>query len=151
MVAVVAGGAPVKGARFLPTMRLPPGVRTPRKQVHRDSLPSSKSAVAFLTSEIRTPQKEVHHEVYLRQRPLLSFSVVHTNIPLRLPLRNVIRKSSIYRRSIVASVPLFLTKATKAAGAWLLLRPQRCTVATVVSLFPAKAGEVARAWLLLRR
>ena len=62
MVASVAGGVPVKGAPLLPTMRLPPGVRTPRKQVHRDGLPSSKSAVALLTSEVQTPQKEVHHE-----------------------------------------------------------------------------------------
>ena len=37
--------------------------------------------------------------VYLCRRPLLLCSVVHTNIPLRLPLRNVIRKSSIHRRS----------------------------------------------------
>ena len=78
---------------------------------------------------------------YLRRRPFLLFSVVHTNISLRLPLRNVIRKSSIYRRSIVASVPLLPPKATEGAGAWLLLR--RCTVATVVPLISAKAREGA--------
>ena len=87
--------------------------------------------------------------VYLRRRSLLLFSVVHTNIPLRLPLRNVICKSSIHRRSIVASVPLLLAKATEGAGAWLL-RPRCCTVA-VVPLLPAKAREGAGASLLLRR
>ena len=87
--------------------------------------------------------------VYLRRRPFLLCSVVHTNIPLRLPLRNVIRKSSIHRRSIVASVPLLPAKAREGAGAWLLLR--RCTVAAVVPLVPAKAREEAGAWLLLRR
>ena len=87
--------------------------------------------------------------VYLRRRPLLLCSVVHTNIPLRLPLRNVIRKSSIHRRSIVASVPLFPAKAREGAGAWLLLRG--CTVAAVVPLVPAKAREETGAWLLLRR
>ena len=44
--------------------------------------------------------------VYLRRRTLLLCTVVHTNIPLRLPLRNVIRKSSINRQSNVASVLL---------------------------------------------
>ena len=88
--------------------------------------------------------------VYLRRKPLLLFSVVHINIPLRLPLRNVIRKSSIHRRSIVASVPLPPAKATEGAGAWLLLRPQRCTVAAVVPLLPVKARKGAGAWLLLR-
>ena len=81
--------------------------------------------------------------VYLRRRPLLLFSIVHTNIPLRLPLRNVIRKSSIHRRSIVTSVPLLPAKATEGAGVWLLLRPQRCTVAAVVPLLLAKAREWA--------
>ena len=87
--------------------------------------------------------------VYLRRRPLLLCSVAHTNIPLRLPLRNVIRKSSIQRRSIVASVPLLSAKAREGAGAWLLRR--RCTVTAVVPLVPAKAREGAGAWLLLRR
>ena len=87
--------------------------------------------------------------VYLRRRPLLLCSVVHTNIPLRLPLRNVIRKFSIHRRSIVASVPLLPAKAREGAGAWLLLR--RCTVAAVIPLVPAKAREGAWGWLLLRQ
>ena len=113
--------------------------------------------------------------VYLCRRPLLLCSVAHTNIPLRLPLRNVIRKSSIHRRSNVASVPLLPVKAREEAGAWLLLRRcnvaavvplvpanarggagdwlllLRCTVAAVVPLVPAKAREGAGAWLLLRR
>ena len=55
--------------------------------------------------------------VYLRRRPLLLLSAVHTTIPLLLPLRNVIRESSIHRRSIVASVPLLLAKTTEGAGA----------------------------------
>ena len=88
--------------------------------------------------------------VYLHRRPLLLFSVVHTSIPLRLPLRNIIRKSSIHRRSIVASVPLLPAKAREGAGGWLLLRPRCCTVA-VVPLLPAKAREGAGGWLLLRR
>ena len=87
--------------------------------------------------------------VYPRRRPLLLCSVVHTNISIRLPLRNVTRKSSIHRRSIVASVSLLPTKAREGAGAWLLLR--RCTVAAVVPLVPAKAREGAGAWLLLQR
>ena len=87
--------------------------------------------------------------VYLRRRPLLLCSVVHTNIPLRLPRRNVIRKSSIHRRSVVASVPLLPAKAREGAGAWLLLR--RCTMAAVVPLVSAKARKGAGAWLLLRR
>ena len=37
MVAAVAGGVSVKGALLLPTVWLPPGVRTPREQVHHDS------------------------------------------------------------------------------------------------------------------
>ena len=115
MVAAVSGGVPVKGAPLVSTVRLPPGVRTPREQVH--------------------------HEVYIRRRPLLLRSAVHTNIPLRLPQRNVIRKSSIHRRSTVASVPLVPAKAREGAGAWLLLR--RCTVVVVVPLFPAKAREGA--------
>ena len=88
--------------------------------------------------------------LYLRRRPLLLFSVVHTDIPLRLPLRNIIRKSSIYRRSIMANVSLLPAKATEGAGTLLLLRPQRCTVATAVPLLPTKAREGAGAWLLLR-
>ena len=87
--------------------------------------------------------------VYLRRRPLLLCSVVHTNIPLRLPLRNVIRKSSIHWRSTVASVPLVPAKAREGAGAWLLRR--HCTVAAVVPLVPDKAREGAWGWLLLRR
>ena len=123
MVAAVPGGLPVKGAPRVSTVRLPPGFRTPREKVHR--------------------------EVYIRRRPLLLRSVVHTNIPLRLPLRNVIRKSSIHRRSTVASVPLVPAKAREGAGAWLLLR--RCTVAAVVPLVSAKAREGSGGWLLRRR
>ena len=78
--------------------------------------------------------------IYLRRRPLLLFSVVNTNIPLRLPLRNVIRKSSIHRRSTGTSVPLLPTKATEEVEAWLLLR-SRCCAFAVVSLLPAKARE----------
>ena len=44
MVAAVAGGVPVKGAPLLPTVRLPPGVRTPREQVHHDSRCSARSS-----------------------------------------------------------------------------------------------------------
>ena len=87
--------------------------------------------------------------VYLRRRPLLLRSVVHTNIPLRLPLRNVIRKSSIHRRSTAACVPLVPAKAREGAGA--RLRRRRCTVAAVVPLVPDKARGGAWGWLLLRR
>ena len=87
--------------------------------------------------------------VYLRRRPLLLCSVVHTNVPLRLPLRNVIPKSSIHQRSIVAIVPLLPAKAIEGTGAWLLLRCY--TVAAVVPLVPGKPREGAGAWLLLRR
>ena len=87
--------------------------------------------------------------VYLRRKQLMLCSVAHTNIPLRLPLRNVIRKSSIHPRSIVASVPLVLAKAREGAGTWQLLR--RCTVAAVVPLVLAKAREGARGWLPRRR
>ena len=89
--------------------------------------------------------------VYLRRRPVSLLSVVHANIPLRLPLRNAIRQSASYRRSIAASPPLVPAKATEGARALLLLRPQRCTLAAVVPLVPAKARERAGAWLLLRR
>ena len=115
MVAAVAGGVPVKGAPFVPTVRLPPGVRTPR----------NRSTMI----------------VNLRRRPLLLCSIVYTNLPLRLPPRSIIRKSSIHRRSIVGSVPLLPAKPREGAGAWLLLR--RCTVAAVISLVPAKAREGA--------
>ena len=57
---------------------------------------------------------------------------VHLNIPLRLPLHNAIRQSTVHRRSIAASAPLLPAKATEGAGAWLLLRPQCCTVAAAV-------------------
>ena len=87
--------------------------------------------------------------VYVRRRPLLLCSVVHANIPLHLPLRNVIRKSSIHRRSTVASVPLVQNKAREGAWGWLLRR--RCTVAAVVPLLPDKARGGAWGWLLLRR
>ena len=53
---------PVKGPPLLPTMRLPPGVLTSRKQVHNDSLPPSKSDVPLMPPEVRTPQKEVPHD-----------------------------------------------------------------------------------------
>ena len=87
--------------------------------------------------------------VYLRRRPLLLCSVVHTNIPLRSPVRNVLRRSSIHRWSTVASLPLVPAKAREGAGAWLLWR--RCTVAAVVPLVPDKAREGAWVWLLRRR
>ena len=112
---------------------------------------------------------------YLRRRPLLLCSVVHTNIPLRLPLRNIIRKSSIHRRSTAASVPLVPAKAREGPWGWLLrrrctvtavvplvpdkarggawgwLRRRRCTVTAIVPLVPDKAREGAWGWLLLRR
>ena len=69
--------------------------------------------------------------VYLRRRPLSSLLVVHANIPLRLPLRNAIRQSTIHWRSIAASAPLLPAKATEGGGGSLLLRPQCCTVDTV--------------------
>ena len=87
---------------------------------------------------------------YLRRRPLSLLLIVHANIPLRLPLRNAIRQSVIYRQSIAASAPLVPVKPTEGAGAWLLLRARCCTV-TVVPLLPAKAREKVRAWLLLRQ
>ena len=62
MVVGVAGGVPVKGAPLLPTMRLPPGVRTPQKQAHHGSPSPSYPADALLTPEGRTPQKEVDHD-----------------------------------------------------------------------------------------
>ena len=70
--------------------------------------------------------------VYLRRRPLSLPLVVHANIPLRLPLRNAIRQSTIHRRSIAASAPLLPTKATEGAGALLLLQLRCCTVAAAV-------------------
>ena len=70
--------------------------------------------------------------VYLRRRPLSLLLVVHANIPLRLPLRNAIRQSTIHRRSIAASAPLLPAKATEGAGALLLLRPEYCTIAAAV-------------------
>ena len=69
--------------------------------------------------------------VYFRRRPLSLLLVVQANIPLRLPLRNAIRQSTIHRRTIAASAPLLPAKATEGAGA-LLLRPQCCTVAAAV-------------------
>ena len=62
---------------------------------------------------------------YVRRRSLSLLLVVHDNIPLRLPLRNAIRQSAIYRRFIAASVPLVPAKATEEAGGWLLLRKCR--------------------------
>ena len=50
----------------------------------------------------------------------------------------------------MASASLLPAKATEGAGAWLLLRPKRCTAAAVVLLLPAKATEGAGVWLLLR-
>ena len=70
--------------------------------------------------------------VYLRRRPLSSLLVAHANIPLRLPLRNAIRQSTIHWRSIAASAPLLPAKATEGGGGSLLLRPQCCTVAAAV-------------------
>lgn len=63
--------------------------------------------------------------VYLGQRSLSIFSVVHANLPLRLPLRNAIRQSAICQRSIAASVLMVPAKATEGAGGWLLLRECR--------------------------
>ena len=78
--------------------------------------------------------------VYVWRRPSSLILVAHANIPLRLPLHNAIRQSTIHRWSIAASAPLVSAKATKGAGAWLLLWPRCCTVA-VVPMLPAKAGE----------
>ena len=88
-------------------------------------MPPSKAVVALLTPEIRTPQKEVHHGSLPPSKAVVRPLVVHANIPLRLPLRNAIRQSAIYRRSIAASVPLVPAKATEGAGGWLLLRQCR--------------------------
>ena len=71
--------------------------------------------------------------VFLRRRPLSLLVVVHANIPLRLPLLNAIRQSTIHRRSIAASAPLLPAKLTeKGGGGLLLLRLQCCTVAAAV-------------------
>ena len=109
--------------------------------------------------------------VYLRRGPLSLLLVVCANIPLRLPLRNAIRQSTIHRRSITASAPVLPAKATEGAGALLLQRQHCCTVASAVAplrnaihqstihrrsiaastpLLPAKATEGAGALLLLR-
>ena len=69
---------------------------------------------------------------YRRRRPLSLLLAVHANIPLRLPLRNAIRQSAIYRRSIAASVPLAPAKATEGAGGWLLLRKCRTVPRTTI-------------------
>ena len=77
--------------------------------------------------------------VYLRRRPLSSLLVAHANIPLRLPLRNAIRQSTIHWRSIAASAPLLPAKATEGGGglaaseATVLYRRRRCSVARTVS------------------
>ena len=70
--------------------------------------------------------------VYLRRRPLSLLLVVHANIPLRLPLRNAIRRSTIHQRSIAVSTPLIPAKAIEGVGGLLLLRLQCCTVAAAV-------------------
>ena len=109
--------------------------------------------------------------VYLCRRPLSLLSVVHTNIPLRLRLRNAIRQSTIYRRSIAVRAPLLPVKATEGVEALLPLRPQCCSaeaavvpmrnaihqsiihrrsIAASVPRFPAKATKKAGALLLLR-
>ena len=85
---------------------------------------------------------------YLRRRPLSPLLVVHANIPLRLPLRNAIRQSVIYRWSIAASVPLIRIKATEGAGSWLLLRkcrtvPRATIGAASVRLLRTLFGTVA--------
>ena len=78
-------------------------------------------------------------KVYLHQRPLSLLLVVHANIPLRLPLLNAIRRSTIHRRSIAASGPLLPAKATEKGGglavaaATVLYRRRRCSVARTVS------------------
>ena len=85
---------------------------------------------------------------YLRRRPLSLLLVVHANIPLRLPLPNAIRQSTIQRRSIVASVPLVQTEATEGAWSWLLLRkcrtvPRATIGAASVLLLRTLVGTVA--------
>ena len=138
-----------KGSSLLPTMRLPPGVRTPQKQVHHDSLPPSKSADALLTSEVQTPQKEVHHDSLPPLKVVAALLGRPHQHPAALAPAQCYSQSSIHRWSIVASVPLLPAKASKGAGAWLLLRS--CTVAAVVPLVSAKASKGVGAWLLLRR
>ena len=77
---------------------------------------------------------------------------VHLNIPLRLPLYNAIRQSTIHRQSIAASAPLLPVKATEGVGALLLLRPQCCTVAAaVVSHERFRTITMTTAAVLLRR
>ena len=98
-------------------MRLPPGVRTPRKQVNHDSLPPSKSAVALLTPEVRTPQKEVDHD----SLPPSKAVVALLGRPHQHPAALAPAQCYFHRRSIVASVPLLSAKATEGAGVWLLL------------------------------
>ena len=85
---------------------------------------------------------------YLRRRPLSLLLVVHANIPLRLPLRNAIRQSAIYRLSIAASVPLVPAKATEGVGGWLLLRkcrtvPRAIIGAASILLLRTLVGTVA--------
>ena len=46
MVAAIAGGVPVKGALLLLTMRLSPGVQTPKKQAHHGSPSQHPAALA---------------------------------------------------------------------------------------------------------
>ena len=139
MIAAVAGGVPVKGARLLPTMRFPPGVRTPQKQVHHDNLPPSKAVVPPLgrphqhRAALAPAQcySLVHHSpaVHCASAPLLPAKATEGAGALLLlrpqccivaaavvPLRNAIRQSIIHRRSIAASAPLLLAKATEGAG-----------------------------------
>ena len=71
--------------------------------------------------------------VYLRRRPLSLFLVVHASIPLRLPLRNAIRQSSIHQRSIAGSQSYRRGGGLVAAAATVLYRRRRCSVARMIS------------------
>ena len=69
-VVAVAGGVPVKGAPLLPTMRLPPGVGTPREQVHHDILPPSKTVVPPLGRPRQHPAAHAPAQCYSTVRHL---------------------------------------------------------------------------------
>ena len=127
MVAAVAGGVPVKGA---PSCQRCGCLRGSGHLGNRSTMTVYLRRSPLLLYCLRRAEhlrKSSTLVFCLRRRPLSLLLVVHANIPLRLPLRNAIRQSAIYRRSIAASVPLVPAKATEGARGWLLLR-KCCTV-----------------------
>ena len=145
MVAAVAGGVPVKGALLLPTVRLPPGVRTPRQQVHHDSLSQHPAVLAPAQYYSLVHSPAVH-----RGKRTSAPTEAREGAGAWLLLRKcrTVTRATMGAASVLLLRTLVGTVAVVATA--VLMMRRRCTVAAVAPLAPNKAREGAWIWLLRR-